>query len=157
MSYSLIPIGEFEALDGATLIRIRPPYREAMRGLEEFSHLLVLWWFDECDDEKSRANLVETKPYKKGPDALGVFATRSPERPNPIAVSVVDVLSVDAEQGIIWIPYADAFPGTPVLDIKPYMPSLDRIEHVEMPAWCAHWPSCVETSGDFDWEAEFNF
>lgn len=117
----------------------------------------VLWWFDQCDNDSSRNNLVEEKPYKNGPDVLGTFATRSPERPNPIAVTNVSVLNVDAENGIIRVPYFDAFPGTPILDIKPYTPSIDRVESVPVPKWCEDWPKSVETSGDFDWSAVFNF
>ncbi len=53
---------------------------------------------------------------------MGVFATRSPQRPNPIALSVAQVLRIDQEAGRIWIAYSDAEPGTPVLDLKPLYP-----------------------------------
>lgn len=157
MNYKLIPIGKFEVTSNDAFIEIFPEYRKAMEGLEEFSYLQIIWWFDKCDNDDSRIKLIEEKPYKNGPSVLGTFATRSPERPNPIAVSTVYVLSVDKENGIIQIPYTDAFPGTPILDIKPYMPSVDRVETVQMPKWCEHWPLNVETSGDFDWTSEFNF
>ena len=157
MNYSLKPIGVFEAADDDIFIRIFPQYRSAMTGLGDLSYLQVLWWFSQCDNEERRGKRLERKPYRKGPDILGTFATRAPERPNPIALSTVFVLSVDMENGIIRVPYADAFPGTPVLDIKPYIPSLDRVETVPMPQWCAHWPVSVEQSGDFDWASEFNF
>lgn len=157
MNYNLKPIGAFEAADDDILIRIFPQYRSAMTGLGDLSYLQVLWWFSQCDNEKSRGKRLERKPYRNGPDILGTFATRAPERPNPIALSTVFVLSVDMGNGIIRVPYADAFPGTPVLDIKPYIPSLDRVESVPMPQWCAHWPGSVEQSGDFDWASEFNF
>lgn len=157
MNYEVRPIGKFEAADCGMLIRVYPEYRSAMAGLDAFSYVQVLWWFSRCDDTESRSKLVERKPYKKGPAILGTFATRAPERPNPIAVSAVFAASVDVENGIISLPYTDAFPGTPVLDIKPYIPSIDRVESVSMPQWCAHWPTSVEQSGDFDWAREFNF
>ena len=157
MNYNLKPIGVFEAADDDALIRIFPQYRSAMTGLGDLSYLQVLWWFSQCDNEESRGKRLERRPYRKGLDILGTFATRAPERPNPIALSTVFVLSVDMEKGIIRVPYADAFPGTPVLDIKPYIPSLDRVEAVPMPQWCAHWPASIEQSGDFDWASEFNF
>ena len=157
MNYNLIPIGEFEVAYNGNLIRVYPKFRKALTGLEEFSYLQIVWWFDKCDNEESRNKLVEEKPYKKGPEVLGTFATRTPERPNPIGVSTVLSLSVDMEQGIILIPYTDAFSGTPILDIKPYMPSVDRVETVKMPKWCEHWPANVEDSGYFDWASEFNF
>lgn len=157
MNYNLIKTGSFEKSQGEFQILVLPEYRSALQGIEDFAYLQIVWWFDRCDTKESRTKLCETKPYKKGPDVLGAFATRTPERPNPIAISTVYVLSVDMEKGIIRIPYTDALPGTPILDIKPYMPSLDRVENPMMPAWCSNWPVNVETSGDFDWEGEFNF
>lgn len=157
MNYNLIPIGKSREENGAFLIEVYPQYRAAMEGLGEHQYLQVIWWFDRCDNAESRHKLIEEKPYQKGPDALGTFATRSPERPNPIAVTNVFVLSVDAENGIIQVPYFDAFPKTPILDIKPYTPSVDRVESVRVPEWCEDWPKSVEASGDFDWSAVFNF
>ena len=64
---------------------------------------------------------------------------------------------VDAESGTVGLYYIDAFEGSKVIDIKPYTPSIDRIEHPITPDWCAHWPKCYEESSDFNWGAEFNF
>lgn len=138
-------------------IKLEPGCRKAMSGLEGYSHLQVLWWFSRCDNEPSRAKRTEQKPYVNGPEVLGIFATRSPERPNPIALSCVTVTSFDAANGILHLAYIDAHDQSPVLDIKPYTPSLDRVEAPEVPGWCRHWPKNVETSGDFDWASEFNF
>ena len=88
---------------------------------------------------------------------MGIFATRSPIRPNPIALTAVEILHIDYEKGVIQIAYIDANDGSPVLDIKPYTPSLDRIEAPEVPVWCAHWPKSLEVSGSFAWEKEFDF
>lgn len=76
---------------------------------------------------------------------------------NPIALTAVQVIHIDHEKGILQLAYIDADDGTPVLDIKPYTPSIDRIEKPEVPEWCRHWPMSAEESGDFDWSAEFNF
>jgi len=95
------------------------------------------------------------KPYRKGPDLLGIFSTRSPMRPNPIALSVAAVVGVDMEQGLIRLAYIDAEDGTPVLDIKPYLPCSDRVSRVQTPGWCSHWPQSMEGSATFDWPAEF--
>lgn len=78
-------------------------------------------------------------------------------RPNGIALTSVYVTYIDHENGIIGLGYIDANDGSPVIDIKPYIPSIDRVENPKMPDWCKHWPKCVEESGDFDWESEFNF
>ena len=148
------PIGVVRGGEGGVQIVLEPHYRQALTGLEGFDHLNVLWWFSGCDDAASRASRMEYRPYAHGPEALGTFATRSPRRPNPIALSCVAVTGLDAEQGVLDLEYLDAEEGSPVLDLKPYVPSLDRVEDPSVPEWCAHWPGSVETSGAFDWEAE---
>jgi tRNA (Thr-GGU) A37 N-methylase len=76
-------------------------------------------------------------------------------RPNPICITATSVLHVYMDNGPIIIPWLDAENDTPILDIKPYHPSSDRVWDVQMPAWCQHWPGSLEESADFDWEAEF--
>jgi len=125
--------------------------------LDGFSHLNVIWWFSDFDYEEARNILSTEKPYKKAPATLGIFATRAPVRPNPIALSAVQVLHIDHERGMIQIDFIDANNGSPVLDIKPYTPSLDRVETPNVPDWCGHWPKSVEESGDFNWEDELIF
>lgn len=61
------------------------------------------------------------------------------------------------EAAAVGLYYIDAFPESPLLDLKPYAPSVDRVESPSVPEWCVHWPRSYEESGDFDWEAEFNF
>ena len=148
------PIGRVECEDGEFRIVLNPEYAPALKGLEGYSHVQVIWWFDRTE---GRRTLVEEKPYAKGPDELGVFATRSPMRPNPIAVSNVGIAYVDETAATVGLYYIDAFSESPVLDLKPYTPSVDRVESPSVPEWCAHWPGSYEESGDFDWEAEFNF
>lgn len=156
-NFTVKQIGVIRTDENGFRIELVPAYKEALIGLDGFSYLNVLWWFSGCDNEVDRSILSEEKPYKKGPDTLGAFATRSPQRPNPIALSCTYVTYIDAENGVIGLAYIDADDQTPVLDIKPYTPSLDRVEVAEIPTWCKHWPSKVEASGDFDWESEFNF
>jgi len=153
----LQPIGRVESDCGEFKVMLDSRYKEALTGLEGFSHIQVLWWFDGCDNERDRSVLVNEKPYTKGPDTMGTFATRSPQRPNPIAVTTAQVLSIDQEHAIINLAYIDALTGTPVLDIKPYTPSVDKVDTAQVPQWCAHWPGSYEAGGDFDWEKEFNF
>lgn len=157
MEFSLHAIGKISTNRGQPCLRIDCAYRGALQGLEGFSHIQVLWWFDGCDTAAERAKTGETKPYVHGPDRVGVFATRSPSRPNPLALSCAEVTGIDAENGIVGLAYLDANEGSPLLDIKPYTPSLDRVENPRVPQWCAHWPMSCETSGDFDWAGEFNF
>ncbi|WP_373483505.1 tRNA (N6-threonylcarbamoyladenosine(37)-N6)-methyltransferase TrmO [Acetobacterium sp.] len=151
------PIGTIHVQGENIFIELEEAYREGLEGLDGFSHINVFWWFSEFDNEEARKVLSGHQPYKLAPEVMGVFATRSPLRPNPIALTPVSVLEIDYQKGVIRIPYIDANDGTPVLDIKPYTPSLDRVENPKVPSWCDHWPKSVEGSGDFNWEDEFNF
>ena len=155
--YQVNPIGKINANEEEMYIEIAPEYIPAMQGLDGFSHLSVIWWFSDFDNEEMRNVLEAPQPYKKAPEVMGIFATRSPVRPNPIALTAVQVIRIDYEKGVIYIAWIDANDGSPVLDIKPYTPSLDRIETPGVPEWCSHWPKSVEESGHFDWENEFNF
>ncbi len=150
------PIGKIENESEARIV-LDPAYAKGLQGLAGYSHAQILWWMDGCDNPRDRGTLVEEKPYTKGPEALGVFALRSPERPNPIAVSSAQIAYVDETDGTVGLFYIDAFSGSAVLDIKPYTPSVDRVETPVTPAWCAHWPKSCEESGGFDWAEEFNF
>ena len=131
-------------------------YQRVMKCLLSI-HINILYWIDRCDNSECREVLKVKKPYKKAPDTLGVFSTRSPERPNLIALSVAEIISIDYKEGRIYVTYIDAMDNTPVLDIKPYTPSIDRIKEIRVPNWCSHWPSCYEESSGFDWESEFLF
>lgn len=151
------PIGTICNNDNGAWIEILPEYRPALQALDGFSHINVIWWFSECDNEAARAILEAEQPYKNAPGIMGIFATRSPARPNPLALTAAEVLQLDLKNGIIRIDYTDANVGTPVLDIKPYTPSMDRVESPKVPEWCGHWPKSREESADFAWENEFNF
>lgn len=153
----LTEIGHAECDNGEYRVVLEEQYQPALKGLDGFSHLQIVWWFSGCDNTQDRNILTMEKPYTNGPAEMGTFATRSPERPNPIACSVCEMKSVDYEKGLVTLSYFDAFTGTPILDIKPYQPSVDRVEQPVVPSWCSHWPKSYETSGDFDWEKEFNF
>jgi len=151
------PIGKIRNNEEGTFIELEKNYISAMQALDGFSHINVLWWFSDFDDEKSRSTLQTEQPYKNAPEVMGIFATRSPLRPNPIALTPVNVVHIDYEKGIIHIAFIDANDNTPVLDIKPYTPSLDRVETPSVPEWCSHWPKSSEESAYFAWENEFNF
>ncbi|MBU2513246.1 tRNA (N6-threonylcarbamoyladenosine(37)-N6)-methyltransferase TrmO [bacterium] len=153
--FQIVPIGHVNVSREGFLIKIEKPYLDGLRGVEEFGHLIVLWWSHLCDNDLYRKELIGKQPYKNSPSEVGIFATRSPARPNPVSLTTVAVSSVDKVKGIVRIPYIDAEEGSPVIDIKPYHPSLDRIRDIGMPTWCNHWPKWHEDSATFDWEAEF--
>ena len=156
-NFQVNPIGKVNVNGGEMSIQLEPKYIPALQSLDGFSHLNVIWWFNDFDTTEARNTLVSPLPYKNAPAIMGIFATRSPIRPNPIALTTVEVIHIDYEKGIIQIPYIDANDGTPILDIKPYTPSIDRVENPAVPEWCANCPKSIEKSGDFDWENVFNF
>ncbi|MEQ8174075.1 MAG: SAM-dependent methyltransferase [Syntrophomonadaceae bacterium] len=151
------PIGKVRITEEGMFIELDEKYAPALRGLDSFSHLNVIWWFSDFDSEQSRDVLEASSPYKNGPPTMGVFATRSPVRPNPVALSTAQILYIDNKKARIAIAYIDAHDGSPVIDLKPYTPSLDRVDRPNVPEWCSHWPKSLEASGEFDWEKEFNF
>ena len=155
--YELRPIGHVDVSGDAMFLRIGEAFRPALEGLAGFGHVVVVFWCHLVDTDELRGLLTCEHPYTKGPDRLGIFATRSPARPNPIAIAPVSILHIDEAEGIVHVPFIDAEDGTPILNLKPYQPSLDRIRDVRTPNWCSHWPQWSEDSSTFDWAAEFDF
>ncbi len=152
----IYPIGIVHSNDNRFAIEVNKKYRSALTNIDGFSHLQVIWWGNYCDSPKYRKQLTVSKPYKTGPDLIGIFGTRSPVRPNPILISTILVQSIDYDNGIINTPYIDAENNPPVLDLKPYHMS-DRVRDCSVPEWCKHWPEWDEDSVTFDWQNEFNF
>ncbi|MDO5576212.1 MAG: SAM-dependent methyltransferase [Fibrobacter sp.] len=155
--YTVYSIGTINITENGTFIHVDKKYIPALQALDGFSHINVLWWFSDFDDKHSRSIVQTKQPYKGAPETMGIFATRSPIRPNPIAVTTTEIIDINQEKGIIQVTFLDANDGTPILDIKPYTPSLDRVESPSVPAWCSSWPKSTEDSGDCDWEQVFNF
>jgi tRNA-Thr(GGU) m(6)t(6)A37 methyltransferase TsaA len=101
-------------------IEIYPAYEAGLVGLEKYEKIFILSWFD----QSSRDQLFVEKPGRG--KSRGVFATRSPNRPNPIGLTLVDLL--DIHERILYVRGLDALNGTPILDIKPYHPDIDSDE-----------------------------
>lgn len=156
-NFEVFPIGKVRNNEKGAFIEIEPKYIPALAALEGFSHINILWWFSDFDTKEARSALQTPQPYKKAPATMGIFATRSPIRPNPIALTAVEAIHIDYEKGLIQIAYIDANDATPILDIKPYTPSLDRVETPGVPEWCCEWPKSLEQSASFAWENVFNF
>ncbi|MBQ4333632.1 MAG: tRNA (N6-threonylcarbamoyladenosine(37)-N6)-methyltransferase TrmO [Clostridia bacterium] len=109
-------------------IVFQPEYRnpDALRGLEDFSHLWLLWHFDQVRQDGWSPTV--RPPRLGGNTRMGVFATRSPYRPNPIGLSCVRLEQVDLhtpDGPVITVSGADLMDGTPILDIKPYLAYAD--------------------------------
>jgi len=104
----------------ATLI-VDAPYRAGLAGLEGVSHVAILTWLHHAP-----RNLIVQKP-RHATEPKGVFALRSPVRPNPVGLHVVRLFGIDAESGRLDLEAIDVLDGTPVIDIKPYFASADSV------------------------------
>ena len=99
-------------------VQVFPQFVAGLQSLDGFSHLILLYWMDQAQD----ATLTFTPPFDD--KARGVFATRAPRRPNPIALSVV-AFDGFAAADTLTVRYLDCVDGTPLIDIKPYLPTTD--------------------------------
>ena len=138
-NYIIYPIGKIETRGDKTVLRIYGEYREGLLGIEEFSHLIVYFWFDRNDTPEGRA-VLKVHPRKDPAIPLhGVFATRSPLRPNLIGMSICRIISVGPQ--MIEVDRIDALDDTPILDIKPYIPQSDAVPDAVVPDWIHRpWP-----------------
>jgi len=104
---------------------------EALGGIEDFSHLFVLFWLHEISEEQRKTLKVHPRGREDLP-LLGIFATRTKLRSNPIGLTLVELVKV--EGNVLTVRGLDAFDGTPVLDIKPFN-SWDMAKDVRVPRW----------------------
>ena len=112
-------IAEARARATPARLEIDLPYRPALQGLSPGDAVILLYWTG-----GARRDLAVQSPRHR-PAPSGTFALRSPARPNPIALGVVRLLSIDLATGRLDIDATDAFDGTPLLDIKPFIPGVD--------------------------------
>jgi tRNA-Thr(GGU) m(6)t(6)A37 methyltransferase TsaA len=138
MAFSLQPIGRTRSEGERFWLEIDAPFRPALDKLDQFGHVIVLWWTHEHDNDESRKKTKTQIPYA-GSMKAGVFACRSEYRPNPIAMTVCQILSVDVKGGVVAVPYLDAFDGSPLIDLKAYFPASDRVRE-----WVKDWPEWYE-------------
>jgi len=117
-------------------IRIYEQFCPALRGIEGFSHLIVLYWFHLRDSEEHRSTLLVVPKRHKGAPEMGVFGT--PSRPNPLGFCVVELLEV--QDCILKVKGLDAAQGSPVVDIKPYLPRADSVTSARVPEWATRGP-----------------
>jgi len=111
--------------DKIVMLEIDKEYTEGLMGIEEFSHIIVIYHLH-------LANFDGRLLREKKGVRVGVFATRSQFRPNPIGISVCELIGRD--KNILFVKGINAFDGTPILDIKPY-DAWDRVEKIRVPYW----------------------
>ena len=130
-SFQIFPIGVIKKKDQSAWIEIYEKFRDALQGLDQYSHIMVLTWFHQSDTKTKRKTLQVHPMGNEANPLTGVFATRSPVRPNPIALFSCKVVKI--KDRLIHIESIEAFEGSPVVDIKPYIPRIDSISQARGP------------------------
>ena len=133
------PIQSTAARDINGTVEILPEYAEGLKDIEGFSHIILIYHFHLAKDSS-----LKVKPYMDNKEH-GVFAMRGPSRPNPIGISIVHLVRI--EENTLHIQDVDMIDGTPLLDIKPYVPEFD-IREVERIGWLEENVHKLPTSKD---------
>ena len=129
----LNPVGVVKKQGERTWLEVLPEYGPALKGLQDFSHLWVFYWFHGNDNPEERKTL-QVHPRRDPANPLtGVFACRAPVRPNLIGFTACRVIKV--EGSVVEVADLDAQDGSPILDLKPYIPSGDAIPEAVTPGW----------------------
>jgi tRNA-Thr(GGU) m(6)t(6)A37 methyltransferase TsaA len=128
----LVPLGVVQREGNRTFLVLNERFAPGLVSLDDFSHVMVFYWCDRNDTPDKRAFLQGYRQGKANP-LTGVFATRSPARPNPIAITTCQIISI--RENVVEIKWIDAFDGSPIVDLKPYIPRNDSFPTAKIPVW----------------------
>ena len=110
-------------------LEVESEYAGGLKGLEDYSHVTVLYWLSLVDS----CTITHVPQGRKDVPEVGIFACRCPTRPNPIGISTAELLGIDGN--VLTVKGLDALDGTPLIDIKPYTPQYDLRGEVKVPKW----------------------
>ena len=145
-NYEVYPIGYVKRGNDIE-VQLKDEYKDALLEVDNFSHLIVVWWGSKYAQYRDKVDMQMKPPY--APNVLtGLFATRSPVRPNPINITVCEIKKIDHDKGTVAINQIDAFDGTPVLDLKVYFPTCDRIKDPVVPDRFKEWGEWAPPEGE---------
>lgn len=131
-------IGVVEDAGELSKVKIFPEFCAGLQRLNDFSHIIILYWFHLRDEENERRVLRVIPKRHPGAPQVGVFASRSPSRPNPIGFCVVELVKI--EECTLTVKGFDALENSPIIDIKPYIPRADSIPEAQVPEWTSRGP-----------------
>lgn len=132
-------VGVVEKAGDEAKIRVFSEFCDGLKGVEDFSHLIVLYWIHLRDSEEDRRTLLVYPRRHKVNVLTGVFACRSPSRPNPIGLCVVEL--VKREGCTLTVKGLDAIENSPIIDVKPYIPQIDAVQNARIPDWVQKHPN----------------
>jgi tRNA-Thr(GGU) m(6)t(6)A37 methyltransferase TsaA len=133
--FEIIQIGVIKKDRQDVYVIIYDNYIEALIGLDEFSHILVFTWLHKSDKTEKRKILKVHPRGDMNNPLTGVFATRSPARPNPIGISLCELREIKGN--LLKIDSIDVFDGSPIIDIKPCILNNDLVRKVRVPYWAS--------------------
>ena len=136
---SMQPIGEVRTEGGEFRLEMSGLDDLAWRSFAGFSHVRVFWWFDRFDKDHFRRATQCNPPYENAP-RTGIFASRSPVRPNPVGLTTGRVITLDRKRRLLILEPLDALDHTPILDVQPYIPCRERVINPMVPSHVRHWP-----------------
>jgi tRNA-Thr(GGU) m(6)t(6)A37 methyltransferase TsaA len=116
-------------------IVVSKEFSDALHRIEENSHIIVLFWMDRVEGKRRKKLKIHPKGRKDLP-LIGVLATRTPHRPNPIGVRAVKL--IERKKNVLKVEGLDALNNSPVLDIKPYSLKHDLVKNAKVPSWATH-------------------
>ncbi|MGE5526916.1 MAG: tRNA (N6-threonylcarbamoyladenosine(37)-N6)-methyltransferase TrmO [Rhodospirillaceae bacterium] len=119
--------------DVASEIHLEPQLQGGLQGLEGFSHVVVVFFLDQVKAFDPAKQLLRKPRGMEDMPALGVFAQRTKYRPNPLGVTAAQLVGI--QDTVVTVRGLDALDGTPVLDLKPYMPAFDGVSDPRLPSW----------------------
>jgi tRNA (adenine37-N6)-methyltransferase len=128
----LVSLGVVKRDGKRTFLVLDKKYAPGLVSVGDFSHIMVFYWCDRNDTPEKRAVLQFNRRNKASP-LTGIFATRSPARPNPIAITTCKIIQV--KDNYVEIEWIDAFDDSPIIDIKPYIPRNDSFPKAQTPVW----------------------
>lgn len=131
-------IGVVESAGDTSIIHVYDEYCPGLLRVREYSHLVLLYWMHMRDNQQHRRVLQVTPHRHEGAPLTGVFACRSPSRPNPLGMTVVELVGVNGCR--IHVGGLDALEGSPIVDIKPYLPQGDSFPDARTPDWTYRGP-----------------
>ena len=154
--FTLQSIGTVERENDTVKIALDGKYGAGLDSLAGFSHVMILWWAHKYAEYRHQVDMVIDLPYAPGIKA-GLFATRSPVKPNPVCVSIAEIKDVSYSEGFIITDEIDAVAETPILDIKPYYGVSDRVASYRQPDWVPEeWPLWRVPIPEENYESEEN-
>ncbi|MEG0284280.1 MAG: excinuclease ABC subunit UvrA [Erysipelotrichales bacterium] len=144
-SNNLSTLGVIHKIRGSYYLEISSNFNEYTDILKGYSHIKILWWFHKFEKDVYKRTLECDPPYENAPKT-GIFASRSPVRPNPFAITTAKILDFDYDNNMIKVSLLDCFDKTPLLGISPYIPSTDSIDICCLPSWVEHWSGFLDDS-----------